>query len=609
VLDKRTLDHFRPRPVSLESRPAPDTLPQGYSTSDMIRALILAVAILPHLTLAQTTEPRALTRVPEITRQPSDATVGAGVPVRFVASASSASSYRWFHGENPIENATNSVLTLTNTTFASAGEYKMEASSDLGSVETSAAILTILPPVQLRHLASVQTPGGPQKFGPMWVRVVDDLAYVADSQLQIYDVADPANPIHLSSYGTNSSIFGFFVTNNLVYALDGSFLETINISDPRQPARVGRTNLSVTLTDINVNGSYAYISALQGFLVYDVSNPAQMFQLGRNNSYPGYTVDRVGEVVYIGGTGLGVPIMDVGNPAFPLRTNIVQPGFVDTVKVTGNRLYAAGGAFGVFDITEPKYPKALAAPRPAALNATQGMTARGDFMFTGNKSGILNSLPFFSVFDLQNPNVFLEVARVTFASNVVAESFDLVDNHLYLTAGRYLEIYEWEQSTNTPAVVQGIGTVRTVAGAPAKLEAFATGGGELSYQWIHNTAEPYEIEGATNRVLRFTQVSPTETGTYSVRISNSQGSITNSGTLQLTGSDRFAPAISLGDSRGPRLTFALPEGLQARVEGSSDLAAWEEFWETQSNGAQTNIYDTPGRGLPKRFYRLKYGLD
>jgi hypothetical protein len=569
----------------------------------MIRTVIFAIVLFSALTCATASQP------PAITRHPSNATVGAGVPVQFVASASSAASYRWFHGENAIENATNSILTLTNTTFASAGEYRMEAANDSGSVQTSAALLTILPPVQLRRVASVQTPGGAQKMPAMWVRVVNDLAYVADSQLQIYDVSDPSNPIHLSSYGTNSSIYGFSVANNLAYALAGTYLEAIDITDPRRPVRVGRTNLNVTLTDIEVNGNFAYISAIQGFLVCDVSNPAQMFQVARNNSYPGFTVEHVRDIAYIGGLDLGVPIMDVGNPAFPLRTNRVQPGFVDTVKVTGNRLYTAGSVFAVYDITEPRFPKPLAPARPAALNATQGMTARGDFMFTGNQSGVVNARPFFSVFDLSNPSRFLEVARVTFSSNVVAESFDIVDNHIYLTLGRYLEVYEWERSTNIPAVVQGMSNALTVAGAPAKLEAFATGGEELSYQWIRHGAEPSEIPGATNRVLHFAQVAEAHTGSYSVRISNSHGSITNTGTLQLANRAAFEPTIVLGDSRGPRLTFALPEGLQSRVEGSSDLQNWEELWEGQSAGTQTNIFDTAGRGLPRRFYRLNYGLD
>src|SRR5688572_9320368 len=269
---RRRKRFFSQHLVSLERDRAANIMVQGFSV--MIRALMLIGLVLCDAAFATTSQP------PVITRQPRDATVGAGVPVQFVASASGASSFRWFHGQKAIENATNSILTLTNTTFASAGEYRMEAVNASGSVETSAAILTILPPVQLRHVTSVQTPAGAQKMPAMWVRVVDDRAYVADSQLQIYDVADPSNPIHLSSYGTNSSIYGFFVTNNLVYALDGSYLEAIDITNPRQPARIGRTNLNVTLTDINVNGSYAYISAIQGFVVCDVSNPAQMIEVG-----------------------------------------------------------------------------------------------------------------------------------------------------------------------------------------------------------------------------------------------------------------------------------------------------------------------------------------
>ena len=545
---------------------------------------------------------------PSITRHPSSVTVGAGVPATFSVNASPGSSFQWLRQDIPIEGATNAALTFTNTTFSDAASYSLVAWNEFGTNVSSAATLKVVPGMRLSPVTTIVTPGGPQKFFAYWVRVVGNLAIVADSELQFYDITDPSAPVHLSTYVGSRGIFGFYVTNNLVYALAGNYLEIVNFSDPRNPVRIGdRTFLNMTATDIVVRDNLAYIASTGPFAVYDVSNLTNIVRRGVNNSYMGFTVELIDNIAYLGGTDLGVPIFDVSNPALPLRTNILRPGYVDVVKIAGDRLYTAGSVFAVYDIRDRRRPRALAEPVRTAMFASQGMSARGDFIFTGNTSTITTQpRPYFSVFDAGDPSQLIEVARLSLSSNAPVENVDLAGDYVYFTSHRNLEIYKIEPATNAPLLLRGIGGVFTVTNAPAELQAHATGGEQLTFQWFYNNTE---LTGQTNRALRLAHVTTAETGEYSVRISNSAGAITNTGTLQLTEPPAFSPSISRGDARGPRLALTLPTGFQTRLEATSNLTNWIEVARMQSNGAVTNLYDGPGLGEEWRFYRLNYGWD
>jgi hypothetical protein len=545
---------------------------------------------------------------PSITRQPSSLTVGAGVPATFSVNASPGSSFQWLRDGAPIDGATNAALIFTNTAFSDAANYSLLVGNEFGTNLSSSATLTILPGMRLSRVANIVTPGGPNEFYAYWVRVVGNLAIIADSQLQFYDISDPSTPVHLSTYSSTRGIFGFYVTNNLVYGLAGNYLEIVDFSDPRNPVRIGdRTYLNITATDIVVHDNLAYIASTGPFAIYDVSNPTNIVRRGVNNSYMGYTVQLIDNIAYLGGTDLGVPIFDVSNPALPLRTNILRPGYVDVVKIAGDRLYTAGSIFAVYDIRDRRRPRPLAEPVRAAAFASQGMSARGDFMFTGNKStSTTQPRPYFSVFDAGDPSQLIEVARLTLSSNGPVENVDLVGDYVYFTSHRNLEIYKIEPSTNAPVLLRGIGNILTATNAPAELQAQATGGEQLTFQWFYNDTE---LPGQTNRSLRRAHVTAAETGEYSVRISNSAGSITNTGSLQLTAAPLFSPTISRGDARGPRLTLTLPAGFQTRLEATSNLTHWIEVTRMQSSGAATNLYDGPGLGEEWRFYRLNYGWD
>src|SRR5208337_899336 len=70
-----------------------------------------------------------------------------GTPAEFLISATgSGLYYQWFHGTNALPEQTNSSVTLTNVTAASAGIYRVVAGDACGNLLTNTASLTVLPP-------------------------------------------------------------------------------------------------------------------------------------------------------------------------------------------------------------------------------------------------------------------------------------------------------------------------------------------------------------------------------------------------------------------------------------------------------------------------------
>ena len=85
---------------------------------------------------------------PSITAQPGNQTVVVGGTANFsvTATGSSPLSYRWSFGGTNIAGATNASLTLTNVQLNQAGNYAATITNLYGSILSSNAVLTVIPP-------------------------------------------------------------------------------------------------------------------------------------------------------------------------------------------------------------------------------------------------------------------------------------------------------------------------------------------------------------------------------------------------------------------------------------------------------------------------------
>ncbi|MBP8155143.1 MAG: peptidylprolyl isomerase [Nitrospira sp.] len=93
---------------------------------------------------------------PAITQSPSSQTIATGSAVVLTGSASGDSvTYQWRRNGQPIAGATQSSLLLKDVTAAQAGNYTFVATNSAGSVESSAAILTVVAASQTSRLTNL----------------------------------------------------------------------------------------------------------------------------------------------------------------------------------------------------------------------------------------------------------------------------------------------------------------------------------------------------------------------------------------------------------------------------------------------------------------------
>jgi len=96
---------------------------------------------------------------PVVYTQPADSSHYTGTQVTFapVVDGTDPLTYEWLKNSNPIPGATNATLTLTNLQLANAGAYSLHVTNSLGSTNTLAANLQVLP---LQFAGAVQLSDG-----------------------------------------------------------------------------------------------------------------------------------------------------------------------------------------------------------------------------------------------------------------------------------------------------------------------------------------------------------------------------------------------------------------------------------------------------------------
>lgn len=128
-----------------------------------------------------------------------------------------------------------------------------------------------------------------------------------------------------------------------------------------------------------------------------------------------------------------------------------------------------------------------------------------------------------------------------------------------------------------------------------------------SYQWLFNGA-PLHGGGARNSTLNVSSVDWTNSGTYSVVVSNVYGSVTSApatltvvGNLPVTLTTVATPVLG---SSGFTFQFSVQPGFTYIVMASSDLVNWAPV-ATNIASANTVLFTDPvASNFPSRFYRI-----
>src|SRR5205814_2315643 len=219
------------------------------------------------------------------------------------------------------------------------------------------------------------------------VTLVAGLAYVAADAiggLKIYDVGTPT-PVGQGSVNDDFAPRAIAVSSGLA-VVAGKYIPTLTarlqvltVANPVSPTVVGELPTTVPVTTsgtgymgvaLNSTGTLAVMAlGSTGIWVVDLTNPAAPLRLGGAAtalSGPGVHIAVEGSVAAVLSTNASdfLDVLNVSNPALPVRTASVTLGPVGTAKgvtLVGGRAYVASNTLGlqIYDLTTPTAPIAL----------------------------------------------------------------------------------------------------------------------------------------------------------------------------------------------------------------------------------------------------------
>jgi len=208
------------------------------------------------------------------------------------------------------------------------------------------------------------------------VTVVGDYAYVAAGGygLQVVDISDPAHPVQLGIYDTQSYATSVAVAGNYAYIVSypESFgnmrgLHIVDVSDPTHLIRASYIEGTGAHRDIAVAGNIAYIANEWGLDTIDISDPFNPAVLGFIETWEGFdyppdvTIGVVvsGTLAYMASTADRLEIVDVSDPTNPSLIVTYGEGPPDCldIAIVGSKVYlACGREFRVVDVSNPTNP-------------------------------------------------------------------------------------------------------------------------------------------------------------------------------------------------------------------------------------------------------------
>jgi subtilisin family serine protease len=154
-----------------------------------------------------------------------------------------------------------------------------------------------------------------------------------------------------------------------------------------------------------------------------------------------------------------------------------------------------------------------------------------------------------------------------------------------------------------PTVVQGPRSQTVYAGASVNLGVRVSGSEPMSFEW-HRNGQP--LPGRTSSSLTLANIQSSDTGDYTVTVSNAFGSATSEPAHLALHSTLQAVLETADGVKGSRFQFsvAIEAGCDYRIQSSADLRVWTDLHRFLSTGT---TYEFTDPLLPERtfhFYRV-----
>ena len=200
--------------------------------------------------------------------------------------------------------------------------------------------------------------------GATAVEIVGTLAFVTTGNLEILDVADPANILPRGNFNVSGA---FTVAGTRLYGVNQGInidlLYIADVSDADAPTLLGYYDTIGYALDVQRIGNTLYLSDIErGFWIIDVRDPARPLRRGAIGlPDPARDIEIGGTTAYllISSVLLIVDIADLADPELIGYYEGIRDA--QEIKVVGDRVYIAGGGDGllILDIARPDAPRLM----------------------------------------------------------------------------------------------------------------------------------------------------------------------------------------------------------------------------------------------------------
>ncbi|MGE3310188.1 MAG: SdrD B-like domain-containing protein [Limisphaerales bacterium] len=517
-----------------------------------------------------------VTSPPSILQHPRNVTTGLGGTVQFevTTGGSSPFTYQWRRNNVDIQGAQSRVLTIAGVTANHAGNYSVRVSNAFGSVESASASLVIAPlPVITDTFINPQSP---LRGRPLRLEVVVQGDGPITYQWRLNGINLPgANQSYYDSTAASPGTYSVLVTGpggsihpDIATVPSGYSLSLVPLGGGTiSPNPAGTSHTAGTVVTLTAVADHGYrFSAWNGALSGN-ANPATIV-MNDHKSVEAVFVPVGGTVLFSNrnlGQGLDARVFDTDGV-----TPLSGPNFVA-------QLYAGPTA----ETLEPVGP------------TVPFLTDAGAGYFRGEDRSIASVAPGQTAFVqirawslLAGPTY--EAARLANGKHGANPPIPVVTGNVGNPPTFPTLPTEWAsfrlQIGSAPVLLTQPKSLKIPLGSTARFEVQASGSEPLAYKWRKGASD---IPNATGRILEIPNASAANDGSYSVRVSNSQGFVdSDPATLLVV----VAHTLTLA-TNGPGSIVATPESsegfeslvflpdtevtLQAIPEGTATFVRWE----------------------------------
>lgn len=250
-------------------------------------------------------------------------------------------------------------------------------------------------------------------------------ATLGDTLINAHPDPKYGKPIPFRKVSGTAGTMSLEIANGKLYALEDNGLSIFDISDPKNPKRLGHVSGMGNVRQLRVSGRTAFLSSRQcGLWAVDVSDDSKPKITSNFDGVEMATgLDVAGDVAFLGNRVYGIQCVDVSDPAKMKHLSSLRTDESQSVYYRNGLLMSgdwAGGEVTVIDVSNLLAPKAVST---VALDGYgDGLCMRGDILFasTGQhkksgpqelRQGAGHGL---DIFDVSNPEKPVRLSRVDF---------------------------------------------------------------------------------------------------------------------------------------------------------------------------------------------------